>query len=322
MGKNSEKNHQTESLSKGIQSKDEATTQDWRTRRDAAIRRYHELGLCPIPLRGKAPYHKGWQIVEKYQEVSTEEVLRAFQPNDNVGLLCGIQMQDGRYLMGIDYDDLTMWDEHAANQEIKWLTQGSIVKTGSGKFHHYVLSDCPNKFVFGGRSDPSHGGEVQGVGTQCVAPPSIHPDTGKEYLWGQEDWENLAFVPDSLLKYHYPPAKEKKKFAGGGTAKTDKKNSGSFGSTPAEEKTIYKAMEPTGPGGYEKVYYDYSTIDFIALFRDRGEVIQDNGECVCPLSEPCPAYQEHRWNIFYRDPPHGFWWATVQVFSWTLRTPE
>ena len=58
MGKNSEKNHQTESLSKGIQSKDEATTQDWRTRRNAAIRRYHELGLCPIPLRGKAPYHK------------------------------------------------------------------------------------------------------------------------------------------------------------------------------------------------------------------------------------------------------------------------
>ena len=293
MGKNSEKNHQTESLSKGIQSKDEATTQDWRTRRDAAIRRYHELGLCPIPLRGKAPYHKGWQIAEKYQELSTEEVLRAFQPNDNVGLLCGIQMQDGRYLMGIDYDDLTMWDEHAANQEIKWLTQGSIVKTGSGKFHHYVLSDCPNKFVFGGRSDPSHGGEVQGVGTQCVAPPSIHPDTGKEYLWGQEDWDNLAFVPDSLLKYHYPPAKEKKKFAGGSTAKTDKKNSGSFGSTPAEEKTIYKAMEPTGPGGYEKVYYDYSTIDFIALFRERGEVIQDNGDSVYVL---CPNRAQHTKN--------------------------
>ena len=290
MEKNSEKDHQTESLSKGIQSKDEATTQEWRARRDAAIRRYHELGLCPIPLRGKAPYHKGWQIAEKYQELSTEEVLRAFQPNDNVGLLCGIQMQDGRYLMGIDYDDLTMWDEHAANQEIKWLTQGSIVKTGSGKFHHYVLSDCPNKFVFGGRSDPTHGGEIQGVGTQCVAPPSIHSDTGKEYKWVQEDWENLAFVPDSLLKYHYPPAKEKKKFAGGSTAKTDKKNSGSFGSTPAEEKTIYKAMEPTGPGGYEKVYYDYSTIDFIALFRDRGWVIQETGESVYVL---CPNRGQH-----------------------------
>jgi len=181
----------------------------WLHRRDAAIRRYHELGLCPIPLRGKIPRRKAWQNEEQYRK-PVEEVLRMFRPEDNVGLLCGIQMKDGRFLKGIDYDDLTMWEEHGGNTDISWFSRGSIVKTGSGKFHHYVLSDDPNKFVFGGRSDPTHGGEVQGVGTQCVAPPSIHPDTGKEYLWGQEDWENLAFVPDSLLKYHYPPAKEKK----------------------------------------------------------------------------------------------------------------
>jgi hypothetical protein len=109
-----------------------------------------------------------------------------------------------------------------------------------------------------------------------VAPPSIHPDTGKEYLWGQEDWENLAFVPDSLLKYHYPPAKEKKKFAGGSTAKTDK-------------KTVIKAVAPTvEPAG--EVYYDYSTIDFIALFRDRGWVIQETGESVYVL---CPNRGQH-----------------------------
>ena len=247
----------------------------WLHRRDAAIRRYHELGLCPIPLRGKIPRRKAWQNEEQYRK-PVEEILRMFRPEDNVGLLCGIQMKDGRFLKGIDYDDLTMWDEHGGNTDISWLSRGSIVKTGSGKFHHYVLSDDPNKFVFGGRSDPTHGGEVQGAGTQCVAPPSIHPDTGKEYLWGQEDWENLAFVPDSLLKYHYPPAKEKKKFTGGSTAKTDK-------------KTLIKAVAPTvEPSG--EVYYDYSTIDFIALFRDRGWVIQETGESVYVL---CPNRGQH-----------------------------
>ena len=42
-------------------------TVEWRKRRDEAIRNYHELGLCPIPLRGKAPYQKNWTDPAKYQ---------------------------------------------------------------------------------------------------------------------------------------------------------------------------------------------------------------------------------------------------------------
>ncbi len=279
MKKSSEKEHQ---------SKDEQPNQGWLARRDAAIRHYYSLGLQPIPLKGKQPYTKGWNK-PKSEDMDINDLLKDFAPSDNVGLLCGIQMREGRYLRAIDYDDLTMWDEHAANQEIEWLTKGSIVETGSGKFHHYVLSDCPKKFVFAGREDPEHGGEIQGVGTQCVAPPSIHPDTKKEYKWAQEDWEGLPFVPDSKMKYYYQPTKEKKKFTGGRTDKTDKKNSGSFVSPPAEEKTIYKAVKPE-PRAHDEVYYDYSTIDFIALFRARGEVIQDNGDSVYVL---CPNRAQH-----------------------------
>ena len=197
----------------------------WRLRRDAAIRHYHELGLCPIPLQGKAPYHTGWQKPEKYQGLPTEEVLRMFRPNDNVGLLCGIPMKDGRYLMGIDYDDLKMWEKHAGDKDIEWLTQGSIVKTGSGKFHHYVVSNDPKAFVFAGIEDPDHGGEVQGARRQCVAPPSIHPDTKEEYKWAQEDWEGLPFVPDFKMKYYYKPAKEQKKFTGGKKQEEEERNS-------------------------------------------------------------------------------------------------
>ena len=47
-------------------------TPEWRERRDAMIRRYHQLGLCPIPLQGKKPYQKGWQKEAQYREKSTE----------------------------------------------------------------------------------------------------------------------------------------------------------------------------------------------------------------------------------------------------------
>lgn len=37
-----------------------------------------------------------------------------------------------------------------------------------------------------------------GTTAQCVLPPSIHPDTGKPYLW-QGDWRKLPDIPANLL---------------------------------------------------------------------------------------------------------------------------
>ncbi len=256
---------------------DKSYYQDWRSRRDAAIRHYHSLGLQPIPLRGKQPYTKGWNK-PRAEAVDINDLLRSFAPTDNVGLLCGIQMKEGQYLRGIDYDDIVLWNEHANLAEAKkgyeWLEQGGIVRTGSGKCHHYVLSDSSEKFVFLGHDDSEHGGEIQGAGTQLVAPPSIHPDTKQEYEWYDENWENLPFVPDARLRSAYVPTKAKSSFLGG------------------RKKQPFSAKDalieiPSS------VYFDYSTIDFIALFRDRGWVMQDKGDRVTVL---CPNHRQHSTN--------------------------
>ena len=155
----------------------------WGSRRFAITVR---TGLCPIPLRGKKPYKKDWTDPAKYQGVDVEEVLRMFEPDNNVGLLASeIPLKNGQYttdqsiMMILDYGISTVSKSKSEGRRAMlaagagwncshWLTCGSITMS---------LSDDPGKFVFQGHNGTSHGGEVQGAGTQCVAPPSIHPDT-------------------------------------------------------------------------------------------------------------------------------------------------
>ena len=256
-------------------------TVEWRKRRDEAIRNYHELGLCPIPLRGKKPYKKDWTDPAKYQGVDVEEVLRMFEPDNNVGLLAGIPLKNGQYLRIIDYDDSELWDQHIELEDkgkgYAWLEQGGIVRTGSGGKHHYVLSDDPDKFVFQGHNGNPHGGEIQGVGTQCVAPPSIHPDTKEEYEWFYENWDHLPLVSDQELQRSYTPVQMKTKF------KEGKKK---------EERKGFSSSD-AGDFGNDSTFYDYSTIDFIALFQSRGLVLEDKGDNVIVL---CPNREQHTTN--------------------------
>ena len=158
-----------ESSAKLAKKRVHAPHSDWRQRRDAAIRRYHQRGLCPIPLKGKRPYQKGWQAQEQYQELSAEAILQRFRPSDNVGLLLGIPWrQRGLFLRGIDYDDLDLWKEHmacASDQEgYGWLLSGPLVRTGNDNSHHYILSDSPEKFVFQGKESTEHGARSKGQG--------------------------------------------------------------------------------------------------------------------------------------------------------------
>ena len=271
----------SESASDTNQDNANSLTAEWRKRRDEAIRHYHQLGLYPIPLSGKRPYRKQWQKLKSYEGLDTESLLNLFSATDNVGLLCGIQMGDGKYLVGIDYDNEALWRKHLEqandNEGFDWLMGGPVVETGSGKRHHYVLSDSPEKIVFADASGKHHAGEVQGAGTQLVAPPSIHPTTGKEYRWLDESWQDIHFVGHLTLQASYPAKADKRKF---------KENSNK------EEKQRFSSSD-AGDFGNDSTFYDYSTIDFIALFQSRGWVIEDKGDTVIVL---CPNRAQHTEN--------------------------
>ena len=118
-------------------------SQDWRARRDEAIQQYCEAGLRPIPLRPKTkiPYQRGFQ---KFKPAPFDEVIKEFRPQDNVGLVCGIE-QDGGELVVVDYDNL---DQHEAALDdgnyarFDWLLDSPCVKTGGGNsVHHYIVCE-------------------------------------------------------------------------------------------------------------------------------------------------------------------------------------
>ncbi|MDG2199305.1 MAG: bifunctional DNA primase/polymerase, partial [SAR324 cluster bacterium] len=197
--------------------------------------------------------------------MDTESLLNLFSAEDNVGLLCGVQRADGKYLVGIDYDNEALWRQHlkqaSDNEGFNWLMGGPVVETGSGKRHHYVLSDSAEKIVFADASGKHHAGEVQGAGTQLVAPPSIHPTTVREYRWLDESWQDIQFVDHLTLAASYPAKAGKQKF----NRHSKKKEKQGFSNGDA------------GNFGNDSTFYDYSTIDFIALFQSRGWVIEDKG---------------------------------------------
>lgn len=243
----------------------------WLDRRNQAIREYCEAGLVPVPLKGKRPYQKGWQ---KQTPQPYEEVIQRFGDSDNVGLLMGIPYgkSSGGYLRGVDYDDPALHNEHCDIEPFPaWLDTGVVVRTGSGKWHHYLLVNSPDKYVFSGK-EMDHGGEVQGTGTQLVAPPSIHPDTGVEYEFAFDpDWENLSFVLDTTLKKNLIPYKDQIPEAAAPLL------------TPPPTEPVrgiaskYSAADASLPVALsydDAATYDYNSIDWVSLFKDRFVVYQ------------------------------------------------
>ena len=148
---------------------------------DAALL-YASMGWPVFPLipRDKKPAIKGWQS----QATTDEPTIRQWwtqNPNYNVGIKTG----DG--LCVIDVDDKP--DKHpvlGSDMLRDWeLEHGEIsetccAKTGTGGMHYYFnvgdtyISGCESETIFI---------DLRCDGNLIVAPPSIHPDTGKRYEW-------------------------------------------------------------------------------------------------------------------------------------------
>ena len=166
---------------------------------------YAKMGLCVIPLkpRGKRPYFDNWP------EIATSDidtVTRWWQqnPSANVGIATGKKSR----LFVLDVDPKNGGDESFQSLTYKYgapETWRDI--TGSGGFHLFFR--YPN-FPVGNAAGIWPGIDIRGDGGQVVAPPSIHPDTGKRYEWdGLEEikWNSLHDAPDWVLDALQPHAK-------------------------------------------------------------------------------------------------------------------
>lgn len=143
---------------------------------DAALA-YHEAGLCIIPLNGKRPALDSWK---QYQsERPAQETIHAWHRDGvlrNIGVVCGAVSEN---LVVIDFDGPGGYPAFAAT--FPHLTETLMVATGGGIGRHiYLLVDhLPPTTTAKQTSIGSI--ELRSTGSYVVAPPSLHPRTGKPY---------------------------------------------------------------------------------------------------------------------------------------------
>jgi len=139
---------------------------------------YSQLGFSVVPCVGKQPYGVRWNNFQRWKpsldQIVTWERQGRFH---NVGIICG---EVSGNLVVIDLDG-----ENAVKVfEARWpdLMDTYTVLSGSGTGKHiYLYSDRP---IATAKAMELPGGgniELRSNGQLLIAPPSIHPDTGKRY---------------------------------------------------------------------------------------------------------------------------------------------
>ena len=125
-----------------------------------------------LPDIGKRPPFDEWQNRASSSPEQIEQWWREW-PDANVGLLCG-----DRYVV-LDIDPRHNGDAALTKLTAKHgpLPQTATVATGGGGWHHYFAAEGVASRVL------ARGLELRAIGEQVVAPPSIHPDSGREYVW-------------------------------------------------------------------------------------------------------------------------------------------
>lgn len=186
----------------------------------SAAKRYIENGLAVhwLHRRAKNPVGKDWQNAP----VHTLETLTAeYRTGYNIGIRPGEHSHTpAGYMALFDLDIrkpelaaeawaclLAKWP---AAREAPYVISGSRDETGAvaESRHVYVITPTPLRSMTLGHSegfsmvfDPKKGRDVKkwdwsvdlyGAPKQAVLPPSVHPDSGENYVWGREfDWDLL-----------------------------------------------------------------------------------------------------------------------------------
>lgn len=157
--------------------------------------------------REKRPIGNDWSEKPVY---SYDELQKSYRNGYNVGVRLGEPSEiDGLYLHVMDVDIRNFSLESEAYDALEelipdvWNLPTVISGSGGASRHFYFLLEQPfrskklrhseGSFVdAAGKKHWDWEIELFGTGKQVAMPPSIHPDTGKPYVW------DLPFDPDDL----------------------------------------------------------------------------------------------------------------------------
>ena len=138
---------------------------------------YAKLEMSVIPLKGKRPALNSWKPYQTKRATANE--IEGWHKNgllDNVGIVCG-EVSDN--LVVLDLDGAGGYPAFAAT--FPHLAQTYTVATGGGTGSHVYFRVEQMPASIKAMGTPIGNLELCGEGRQVVAPPSIHPKTGKAY---------------------------------------------------------------------------------------------------------------------------------------------
>lgn len=180
----------------------------------SAVRRLVAEGVAVhwLHRRAKRPVGDSWQTAPVH---AFDSLKAAYQRGYNVGIRPG-EFSKTAYgylqLFDLDIRRPELAEEAWACLLAKWpdARKAPHVISGSGgeSRHVYLFTPVPLRSMSFGHSegftmvfDPTKGRDVKkwdwsvdlyGAPKQAVLPPSVHPDTGENYVWGREiDWDLL-----------------------------------------------------------------------------------------------------------------------------------
>ena len=156
--------------------------------------KYASLKWALVHCAGKKPLGKAWQTAQPEAPELVAGKWLQYGQRWNLGVVCG---PSAVAVLDVDRDD----DPDAACLGLLGLDElpdTPIVRTGKGRLQVYYRDP-------GGLEKKTRDGFELRVGPhQCLAPPSVHPDTGRAYEWvpDRAPWEvELADLPAHVIEF-------------------------------------------------------------------------------------------------------------------------
>lgn len=178
----------------------------------------HGIAVHWLKSKSKAPRFDDWS---KLPVNAPSDLVATWQDGYNLGIRLGEWSKvGGIFLHAIDLDIRDPSKAEEAHAYLHEMAPGlnllPFVISGSGgaSRHFYFPTDRPFRSrklahsaeKFTGKDGKQHWAweiELFGTGKQVACPPSIHPDTGKEYVWGRPidfDLIDLAAIPAETVQ--------------------------------------------------------------------------------------------------------------------------
>ncbi len=165
-------------------------------------KRLHKMGWAVHWLmpKTKRPVESAWTTGPRK---TWEYLEKTYRPGFNVGVRTGTASKIGTkgYLACIDVDIKVPEARPAALQKLSEILNGvkcAEVRSGSGNGsrHLYCVTEKPFKMITVAKEKGQWEICVYSDGRQMALPPSIHPDTGRTYIWkrGIEDAQETPLM--------------------------------------------------------------------------------------------------------------------------------